>query len=535
MKSMIPLWTHQEKIFERSKDAPAWALLMEQRTGKSRIAVMTAEHLFCKGEIDAVAVVAPLGVDVNWTLDEFPKWATAPFASFNWRVKRVGKEFLRRFEEFLSIRDRLPVFTMNVDALITEEGKKSLKRFLSQRRVLYILDESDVICNPGAKRTKTALASSKYAPYRRILTGTPVAESPFDAYAQFKFLDPAILGFSEFSSFKARYADIGVTGDRAFREVHDRVYAREIAAGRQPPVAEGIAITEAARIGKTWDEVKEYRNLEELSLKIGAFSSRVLRSEVSDAPAKIYAKARFQLTPRQRAFYDELRDKFIAELSSEEVVSTSNVLARYTRLQQVTSNLAVLDRVAQECPRCVGTDPECVACDGIGLVVPERIEKRIDETNPRLLSLGEELRRNRLSSSIVWCKFNVDVDDVIGLLEKMGRRPVRYDGRISDEEKLRSKRAFQEGLATDIVGKTSSGGRGLDFSRTEGIHFYNCAFPLRWRLQGEDRGESLLKRFATIVTDHIAEDSIDDKIVEALRNKRQVSSLVTGDRVEDWI
>ena len=49
----------------------------------------------------------------------------------------------------------------------------------------------------------------KSAEYKRILTGTPVTKGAEDVYAQFKFLNPQILGYDSFYSFRARYCIMG--------------------------------------------------------------------------------------------------------------------------------------------------------------------------------------------------------------------------------------------------------------------------------------------------------------------------------------
>jgi hypothetical protein len=54
---------------------------------------------------------------------------------------------------------------------------------------LYAADESPRFKTPTANRTKWTLASAKYAPFRRIMTGTPIDNAPWDVWSQIKFLD----------------------------------------------------------------------------------------------------------------------------------------------------------------------------------------------------------------------------------------------------------------------------------------------------------------------------------------------------------
>ena len=68
------------------------------------------------------------------------------------------------------------------------------------------VDESTSIKTPTAKRTKSILALSKLASYRRILTGSPVTKSPLDLYTQCAFLNEHLLGFTSYYTFRNRYA-----------------------------------------------------------------------------------------------------------------------------------------------------------------------------------------------------------------------------------------------------------------------------------------------------------------------------------------
>jgi SNF2 family DNA or RNA helicase len=108
------------------------------------------------------------------------------------------------------------------------------------------IDESTTIKSPTAKRTKNILKVCKLADYRRILTGSPVTKNPLDLYSQCQFLDEDLLGFSSYYAYKARYA-IEV-------KRHTSTHA--------------------------FPHIVGFRNLDELSAKLGTFSFRVLKKIV---------------------------------------------------------------------------------------------------------------------------------------------------------------------------------------------------------------------------------------------------------------
>ena len=55
------------------------------------------------------------------------------------------------------------------------------------------------------------------------------------------------------------------------------------------------------------------------------------------------------------------------------------------------------------------------------------------------------------------------------------------------------------------------------------------------RLQSEDRAHRIGQDNPVLYIDLVAEDSVDEKVVESLRNKFNVASQITGDRLKEWL
>ena len=90
------------------------------------------------------------------------------------------------------------------------------------------LDQNGMMVSPEiithdikAKRTKSVLKIGDSAQYKRILTGSPITQSPMDLYAQCAFLDKDLLGFDSYWSFQGRYAIIRQTriGNHSFQQI----------------------------------------------------------------------------------------------------------------------------------------------------------------------------------------------------------------------------------------------------------------------------------------------------------------------------
>ena len=54
-------------------------------------------------------------------------------------------------------------------------------------------------------------------------------------------------------------------------------------------------------------------------------------------------------------------------------------------------------------------------------------------------------------------------------------------------------------------------------------------------MQSEDRAHRIGQKKTVTYIDLIAEDTIDEKIVEALRKKINIASEVMGEELRDWI
>lgn len=321
-----------------------------------------------------------------------------------------------------------------------------------------------------------------------------------DLYSQLTFLDPSILGLTSFYAFKNRYAEWEKKLDR--------------------------------RSGRSYETLKSYRNLDELKARIDQHAFRVTRAECADLAPKVYQKRFFELSAEQRRVYDSLRETFQAELRSGATLTVANVLTRYLRLQQVASGyLPILESVP--CPLCAGAG--CGPCDGTGTIEAStgRVEPISDE-NPRLDALQLELEGCR-GSVIVWCRFRQDVSDAIERATLIGRSAVRYDGSTGPEERVRAISDFQAGNATVFVGNVVAGSRGIRLDRAETIVYYSNSFSLLVRLQSEDRAEAIDRKRSTGVVDIVAEGTVDEKIVSALREKKSLADLITGDNPGAWI
>jgi SNF2 family DNA or RNA helicase len=495
-----------------SADREYFALFMEQRTGKSQVALDTAAHAFRQGKISALLIIAPNGVHRNWVSDEIPAVLAddTRYRCVTWKSGRMETVARRTDLRELLVHDGLAVLAVNIDALLSTFTKKVINAFLARRPTMTIIDESLDISSPGAKRTKTALAIGRRSVVRRILDGTPVDATPLGLYSQTNFLFPGVLGCSTFAEFKTTFA-----------EYEERT----------------------TRGGQVYAELKGFRNLDMLKERLDRFSFRVTRADCADLPPKVYEKWFFPLPVKHRKIYDQLRREFVIELEGAGTVDGQMILTRYLRLQQITSNFVKTQGEPVPCPFCAPADrgtgfalgaDDCEHCDGYGIVPASETLTRIDAADPRLAALDAVVAKLR-GQGIIWAKFRSDYETLRAWALKGGETAVFYHGSIPPDDRADAVTAFQSGRARLFVGNPRAGGRGLDLSAANWVIYYSHDWPLRWRRQSEDRAQSLAKRDAVLYVDLIAEDTVDEKIITALRDGRNLSDLVTGDKPENWI
>lgn len=486
---------HQRKAFALSSSSEAFALLMEQRTGKTRVVIDTACYLYTRGEINGVLVVAPNSVKSTWEEQVFehsPSYVEHDVVVYDSGNKKAEREEVDALVGGSRSSGRLKWLVVNVEALSYQGGRglELSQLFVGRFEALMVIDESSRIKSPGAKRTKNAIKLGEEAAYRRILTGMPVTQGPLDLYSQFYFLDPDIISYGSYYSFRNHFAIL------APRNWHGN---------------------------RTTYEVVGYQNLEELQELVRPHSFRITRSECFDLPPKVYQKHFIRLSTEQWRLYSDLSEHMRAEFEGR-VITTPIVLTQLLRLQQVVGGFLP--------PKPVDPLEEPLADE------PEPVE--IPGANPKL-DLVLELVENELTGKVViWARFRPEIDLLASRLrEKFGEETVgEFHGGISTDERTQVRRRFQdpEDPLRFFVGQTETGGIGIRLDAASDVIYYSNSFSLESRVQSEDRTQGHEQEVSVGYHDLIAKDTLDEKLIlPALREKKNLSDLITGDEWTRWI
>ena len=470
-------YDHQIRALEKSWDKETYALFMEMGTGKSKVLVDNIAMLYDRGKIRGAVVVAPKGVYKNWDEIEFPVHMPehVGYTKVLWEPNLTKKK-QAELDTLFSDDDKLKILIINIEAFSTTKGLDFADRFLNMLcgRALIGVDESTTIKNPTAKRTKNILKIGNLAKYRRILTGSPVTKAPLDLYSQCAFLDKDHLGQGSFYSFRTRYA-----------EMVERYFG-----------------------GHRVKIVKNYINLSELSDLLNCFSYRVLKEDCLDLPDKNYTKRILEMTDDQQQIYNQLKRMAVA-MFEDKLMTTQHVMTQLMRMHQVTCGHFKAD-------------------DG-----------QVTHLKNNRVSCLMQLLEETDGKVIIWATYVEDIKNIVAALKKAygDDSTVEYHGAVDPKVRQEQIALFQEknGPARYFVGNAQTGGYGITLTAANTVIYYSNNYDLEKRLQSEDRAHRIGQTGSVTYVDLIAENTIDDRIVKALRSKINIANEIMGEDIKEWI
>ena len=467
-------YAHQLTALEKSWNKENFAYFMEMGTGKTKVLIDNMSMLYDYGKINGALIVAPKGVIGTWHNQEIPTHIAGhiEFVSILWQ-SLINKKQKEKLDELFKVDSRLHILIMNVEALSTSKGKDFAASFLRTHNSIMAIDESTTIKNSSAKRTKNILELSKIAKYKRIMTGSPVTKNPLDLYSQCEFLSPWLLNFQSFYAFRNRYAEMKTINAR----------------------------------GRSIQVVNYFKNLGELSEKLKEFSYRVLKEDCLDLPDKIYVKRTIELTDEQTKLYNQMKTMALAILNGNQTTSMT-VLTQLMRLHQITCGHFTAD-------------------DGSTQIVKSN---RVNE----LMNVLEEVE----GKVIIWANYQKDMSEIKkAIIKEYGEDSVvDYYGLTPQEDRQINIKRFQEDSnCRFFVGTPQTGGYGITLTQANTVIYYSNGYDLEKRLQSEDRAHRIGQKKSVTYVDLIAEKTVDEKIVKALRKKINIASEVLGEELRDWI
>jgi len=457
-------------------------------TGKSKVIVDKFCYNYEKGVVDTLVVMAPPGVERNWVTDELkdhmPDKMRENAMIRYFQTKRASTKWHQQEMADLVAHRGCSILTMTYPGFMTKHGKQVHWDLHRKRKVFALLDEAQKAKSEEAAITKAVIGSGQYAVMRSITSGTLGAEGPMDVYHPIHFLDPTFWakhGLGSYPTFKNFFAE--------WEKVRTPIPGRKTKNGFQ--------------VFAYFDVCTGVKNIDVLRKILPEISSRVTK-DVLGLPPKLYSKLYFEMNKEQERAYETLKEEYCVEIDGA-FIDAEMAVTRLMRLQQITCGY--VHEAADEPKILIGPN-----------------NPRLDAVVDYALDLPHQ--------AIIWARFTSDIDQ---LMERLGDKATRYDGKVDPDQAMANKEKFQRGDAQFFVANAQKGATGLTLTMAKTVIYYSNSFKLEERMQSEDRAHRYGTDSPVNYIDVIAPNTVDEKIVESLRRKYDIFHQINGDELKGWI
>lgn len=286
-------WPGKYKPFDHQKDTAAFLTLHrrafcfnEQGTGKTGSVIWASDYLLKQRRIKRVLVICPLSImDSAWRADLF-KFALHRSVDIAYGSADKRKAVINGDSEYVII---------NYDGVEIVQDEIANGGF-----DLIVVDEANAYKNAMTKRWKVLLSLLKPDTWLWMLTGTPAAQSPLDAYGIAKLVNPDGVP-RYFSSFK----DMVMLKVSNYRWVPKDTATSIVFQALQPAI-------------------------------------RYTKDECLDLPEMTYVKRKIELTKQQEKYYNLLKNKMVMQAGGEEITSV-NAAVNMNKLLQISCGAVYSD------------------------------------------------------------------------------------------------------------------------------------------------------------------------------------------------
>jgi SNF2 family DNA or RNA helicase len=253
-------------------------------------------------------------------------------------------------------------------------------------------------------------------------------------------------------------------------------------------------------------QIVSYKNIDELKQKIDKYSMRILKKECLDLPDKLYQNEYFDLTKKQMEYYNSIKRDGLLLLNkinakhdeSQQHLIFKEIITRLTKMQQVISGYIYTDKH-----------------EVIFLVEKDK--------NPKLNKLKELIKQIE-GKVIIWSRFTTDIDLIMNEFKDIS---VRYDGSINTEKRKNNIQDFKHNHDIKcFIANLQTGSTGLNLTEAETVIYFSNGYNLELRLQSEDRCHRIGTKNNVNYIDLQANKTIDKKIINNLKMKKQISDLI---------
>lgn len=446
-------FSYQEEAFTAIKDLEYAAIFHEQGLGKTKIAIDILLYWLEFTSIDTVLIVTKKQLVQNW-VREFKKHTLIKPAILD----------TDKSSNYYVFSGPARVVVTNFECVVSEKNQFNL--YLRTRNVGIIVDESAKLKNPTTNLTQAFFELAPLFKKRVIMTGTPVANRPYDIWAQIYFLDRGISLGGDFNEFK-KATDLS----------------------NKLSLSKGLQENFEANISSIFE-------------KIASFSVRETKnSGIVELPDKKYIREEVHFIKEQKLLYNQIRDELKAEImKGGEIIQddSSAIVKRLLRLVQVASNPRLVDESYR------------------GISAKEGL---LNSLLKEIIAAGEKC--------IVWSNFIENIDYFTKKYCEYGS--VKIHGRMRISDRNQSVERFQGNDYRILFATPASAKEGLTLTAANHVIFYDRSFSLDDYLQAQDRIHRISQKKTCYIHNIILSGSIDEWVDVLLQAKQNAAFLAQGD------
>ena len=286
-------WTGKYEPFEHQKKTAGFLTMNrrafcfnEQGTGKTASAIWAADYLMRQGKINRVLVICPLSImDSAWRADLFT-FAMHRTVDVAHGAKEKRRKIIEGGADFV---------------IINYDGVKIVQDVIADGGFdCIIIDEATHYKNVQTDRWKTLNKLVKSDTWLWLMTGTPAAQSPLDAYGLAKLVNAKAV-----PKFFGSFRDQVMHKLTQFKWVPKETATDIVFNALQPAI-------------------------------------RYTKDECLDLPPMVYVKREVELTSQQKKYYKQLQDKMVIHAAGEEI-SAPNAAVVMNKLLQISCGAVYTD------------------------------------------------------------------------------------------------------------------------------------------------------------------------------------------------
>lgn len=393
--------------------------------------------------------------------------------------------------------------------IITSYGmvRSDIAHFSGWKFGYIILDESQAIKNPSSQVRKAVQLLQ--ARNRLALSGTPVQNNTFDLYAQMDFLNPGMLGSSDF--FRTEFATpIDKNGDKEA----------------------------AARLRKLVYPFILRRTKEQVAGDLPDKTEMILWCEMGAEQRKIY-----------NSFKEHYRESILERISEEGIGKSSIfILEGLTKLRQICDSPAILRGELLEDVSAAGEvggdivgDAEvavaAAATDETDAVGPAKTGGSVvrrgayPNVSTKLEELIREIEENTGNhKALVFSQFTSMLQLIREALRERGISYLYLDGSIPAEARRASVQKFQEDESTRVfLISLKAGGVGLTLTAADYVYLVDPWWNPAAEQQAIDRSHRIGQVKKVFAYRMICKDTVEEKILQLQEKKRSLAADLVAD------